>query len=303
MARSVRLIFALGLVASVVLIAGCTDANLKKARRYQEDKNYDQAIRYYQMAIRKDPDNRSARYGLVETVSEQLAQTPQDALTAEMVEQAMVEVRSAAQPLMDDANVKRYVSIIHQLLARRYAEQGEDDKAAEAWAEVIKIDPTLAEGHYNLGMALAKQGKSGEAIRHFEKAVDMNPYFLEGYLSMGNALISEQRFDEAVKNYQKALEINPDAPEARHNLAVAYSHLDKKEEAIKELEKAIELQPGFFMAYRSLSKIYKGMEDTEQVAEIDKRWEEYAKAHAVPEQIEQPGAGGDSDLPLQTSGD
>lgn len=303
MARSVRLIFALGLVASVALIAGCTDANIKKARRYQEDKNYDQAIHYYKLAIEKDPDNRSARYGLVEAVAKQLTQTPQDALTAEMVEQAMLEVRPVAQPLMDDANMKRYVSIIHQLLARRYAEQGMDDKAADTWAEVIKIDPTLAEAYYNLGMALAKQGKSGEAISHFEKSVDLNPYFLKGYLAMGNAFISEQRFEEATKNYQKALEINPDEPEARHNLAVAYSYLDKEEEAIKELEEVIDLQPGFFLAYRSLSTIYKGMEDTEKVAEIDKRWEEYAKAHAAPEQIEQPGAEGDSDRPLQTSGD
>ncbi len=294
MARSVRVIFTLGLAVSVVLFAGCTDGNLKKARSYQEKKDYDQAIHYYKLAIEKDPENRSARYGLVEAVAEQLKQVPQDRLTAEMVEEAMREVRPAAQPLMDDTNVKRHVSIIHQLLAQRYGDRGMDEKAAETWAEVIKIDPTIAEGHYNMGVALSKLGKREDAIQSFEKSIDLNPYFIKGYFALGNALVADERYEEAAENYRRALEINPDDPEALHNLGVAYSRLDKAEEAIAQLEKAIELQPSFFLAYRSLSTVYKGMENMEKVAEIDKRWEDYAKTHATPPgQSEQSGAGED----------
>ena len=291
MARNVRLFFAIGLAVSLAIIAGCADGNLRKARRYQEDGDYDQAIRHFKMGIEKDPENRSARYGLVESVSQRLMQTPQDQMTAEMVEEAMQEVKPAAQPLMDDANIKRYVSLIYQLLARRYAERGMDDKSAETWAEVIKIDPKIAEAHFNLGVALTKLERPKEAFKSFEKSVDLNPYFLKGYFAIGNSLVQEGRYEEAVQIYQKALEINPDDPEVRHNLGVVYSNLEKTDQAIEEFEKTIELQPGYFLAYRSLSTVYKGMGNTEKVAEIDKRWEKFAKEHMKgSEQIEQPGA-------------
>ncbi len=293
MARSMHVVLALGLAVSVAFVAGCTEGNLKMARSYQEKKDYDQAIRHYKLAIEKNPKSRSARYGLVEAIAEQLGQVPQDQLTAEMVEDAMRDVRPAAQPLMDDANVKRYVSVIHQLLAQRYGDRGMDEKAAEAWSEVIKIEPTLAEGHYNLGVALVNMEKRGEAIQRFEKSIELNPYFVKGYFSLGNAFIAEGRYEEAAENFQHALEVDPDDPEVRHNLGVAYSHMKKVEEAVAEFEKVIELHPSFFLAYRSLSTIYKGTKNTEKIAEIDKRWEDYAKAHSEPPgQAEQPGAGG-----------
>jgi tetratricopeptide (TPR) repeat protein len=291
MARNVRLFIAIGLAVSIAVIAGCADGNLGKARRYQEDGDYDQAIRHFRLVIEKDPENRSARYGLVESVSQQLMQTPQDQMTAEMIEKAMQEVRPVAQPLMDDANIKRYVSLIYQLLARRYADRGMDDKAAETWAEVIRVDPTMAEAHFNLGVALSRLEKSEDAIKSFEKSVELNPYFLKGYFAIGNSLVTEERYEEAAQNYKKALAINPDDPEVRHNLGVVYSYLEKPDQAIEELEKAIEMQPGYFLAYRSLSTVYKGMGNAEKVAEIDKRWEEFAKEHIkTSEQAEQPGA-------------
>jgi tetratricopeptide (TPR) repeat protein len=290
MVCNVRLLIAIGLVVSIALTAGCADGNLRKARSYQEDGDYDQAIHHFKLVIEKDPENRSARYGLVESVTQRLMRTPQDQMTAEMIEKAMQEVKPIAQPLLDDANIKRYISLIYQMLAKRYADRGMDDKAAEAWEEVVKVEPMMAEAHYNLGVALSKLERLDEAIKSFEKSVDLNPYFLKGYFAIGNSLVQKERYEEALQNYQKAIEINPDDPEVRHNIGVVYSYLEKPDQAIEELEKAIELQPGYFPAYRSLSSIYKGLGNTEKVAEIDKRWEEFAKEYAKQsEQVEPSG--------------
>jgi tetratricopeptide (TPR) repeat protein len=291
MARNVRLLFAVGLVVSVALLVGCGNADLGKARRYQKEGNYDQAIRHFRLVIEKDPENRSARYGLVESIAQRLLQTPKDQMSTAMIEKAMEELKPVAEPLMEDANVKRYILLIYRQLAQRYAEQGMDDRSAETWAEVIKIDPTMYEAHYNLGVAYSKLGRNEDALECFRKSIDINPYFLKGYFAIGNSLVTQERYEEAAQNYQKALEINPDDPEVRHNLGVVYSYLDQPEKAIEQLEKAIELQPGYFLAYRSLSTIYKGMGNTEKVAEIDKRWQEYAKQHVEEqEQAEEPGA-------------
>lgn len=288
MGRTIRPIWAVGLLVSIMLLGACSDGNVGKARHYQEEGDYGQAISHYRLALEKDPENRSARYSLVESYVQQLMETPKEEITAEMVEKTMIELRPAAEPLMDDVNIKRYISMIYQLLARRYAEQGMNEKAAESWVEVTKIEPSLEEGHYNLGVALTKQEKFEEALPHLEKSISVNPYFIKGYYAVGNALVALERYEEAVGYYQKALEISPDDVEVRHNLGVAYSHTGKAEKAIEELEKTIELQPGFFLAYTSLSLMYKNMGDTEKVADVDKRWADYAKTHIKTSEEKQP---------------
>jgi tetratricopeptide (TPR) repeat protein len=191
----------------------------------------------------------------------------------------MLEVGPGAEPLLDDHNIKRYTLLIYQMLARRYGEQEMNEKAADTWARIIEIDPSMAEGHYNLGVALLKLGKTEEAMQRFEKSIDLNPYLPKSYYGMGNIYLDEGRHEEAIDNFLKALEINPDDPEARHNLGVAYSLAGNVDKAVVELEKAIEIQPDYFLAYRSQASIYKGKGDQKMVAEIDKKWEEFAKAH------------------------
>ena len=286
-----RPILIVGLAVSIAFLGGCGDGNIRKAKRYAKEENYSQAIHHYKLALEKDPENRSVRYGLIETYAKQLTDNPAEQVTTELVENVMLELRPIAEPLMTDANVRRYMSVIYQIMARVYADQGLDDKAAKTWMEITRIDPSFAEGHFNLGVALVKQGKHEEAILSFEKTLDLNPYFVRGYFAAGNALVRLGRDEEAIKHYLKGLEINPDDMEVRHNLGVAYSRSGDNEKGIEQLEKAIELEPGYFLAYRSLSAIYSGQKNTEKVEDIDNRWKEFAEAHRqVAGEEEKPSA-------------
>ena len=252
MNNTLRVMLFVGLAVSIALLGGCTDADLKKGRRYQQEGNFDQAIQHFRLALEKNPEDSSARYGLVETYAQQLIAENKENASPETIEGAMAELLPIAKPLMKDPNIKRYISLIYQNMARIYAEQEQHDKAAAAWAEVIKIEPSYAEGYHNLGVANVKTGSYEEAISHFQKAVELNPYFIKGYYALGNTFVHLNRDQEAREQYLKALEINPDDPEVRHNLAIVYSRIGDKEKAVKELEKIIEVEPGYAMAYSSL---------------------------------------------------
>jgi tetratricopeptide (TPR) repeat protein len=280
MGNKLHSILAIVFAVSIVLLNGCTDANLKKAKRYQGEKDYGQAIHFYKLALDKDPESRSARYGLIESYAQQLIDQPPEQVTPERVEELMVDLRPIAEPLMNDPNIKRYVSLIYQMVAKRYAEEGFDDKAAEAWAEVVKIEPSFAEAQYNLGVALVKVRKYEEALSHFERAVDLNPYFIRGYYAMGNSLLHLNRNEEAIKQYTRALELNPDDPSTHHNLGVAYSRSGNDGKAVEEYEKALEVEPDFALAYQSLAGAYARMGETEKAAEAQKKWNEFVKAFA-----------------------
>ncbi len=286
MKDGLRIILISGLLVLAALMSSCTDADLKKGRQYQKEKDYDQAIHFFKLALTKDSENTSAQYGLVETYAQKLIEQNEQKASPEAIEAAMAELRPLAEPLMSDPNIRRYISLIYQAMAKVYADQERHDKAAEAWTEVIEIEPNYAEGHFNLGVASAKLGQYEESLRHFEKTVGLNPYFIKGYFAMGNSLVQLNRNEEAIEQYSKALEINPDDSETRHNMAIAYSRSGNKEKAIEELEKVIETEPGYMLAYSSLVAIYANQGNNEKAEEVKKRWNEYAETHLKAPKLE-----------------
>lgn len=275
MRKGLSPILASVMLSALVLVFGaCGNSIVKKARALQAEKKYDEAIQQYKLALEKDPTSTEARYGVIEAYSLQLNERQPEKVKPEDVETVMGELRPIAQPLMADPNIKRYVSLVYQMLAKRYAEQGRDDKAAEAWAEVIEIEPTFAEAHFNRGLALTLAGKTEEALPLYEKAISLNPYFVKGYHALGDALIYLERYEDASQQYLKALELNPDDAAVHHNLGLCYYRGGDTEKAIAEYEKALELEPDYGYAYRSLHDVYEKTGDKKKLKEIDAKWKE-----------------------------
>lgn len=272
------------LAFSAVVLAGCGDADLKKARRLHEHGDYEGAIAFYKQVVAREPENKSARYGLIEAYAEQLTDQPPQEVTPEKVEETMMEVRPVAEPLLDDPHVKRYISMIYQMVAKRYAEEGKHDKATEAWGEVVKIEPEFAEAWFNYGVGQTKNERYEESLASFKKAVELNPYFFRGYMAMGNSLIYLGRHEEAVEQFLKALELNPDDPLIHNNLGYAYAALGEEEKAVDEFKRAIEIDPGHFQAYVGLRAQYKTLGNEEGVKEVDRMWEEYVESAAKARQ-------------------
>jgi len=297
MVRLTRPTVVIGLAFLVMVFYGCTDSNVKKGRRYHDEKDYEQAIYYYKSALEKDPENRSARYSLVEAYAQQLTAGSPREITAEKVELVMSELQPIAEPLMSDPSIKRYVSLIYQILAKRYAEENRHDKVAEIWKKVTIIEPTFAEAHYNLALALSLTGKNEEAISNYEKAVSLNPYFIKGYKGMGDAYLQLEKGEQAIEQYLKALDLNPDDPAVHCNLGIAYSSIGNNEKAVEQYEKTLDIEPYFMLAYPELYETYVKMEETQKAEDVKKRWQELSEALAQAQQgkEEQSTSAGDSE--------
>jgi Flp pilus assembly protein TadD len=56
-----------------------------------------------------------------------------------------------------------------------HGQQGHWDVAEKAFRKAIETDDSLAEAHFNLGIALDKQGKHEEAAKSFKKAAALAP--------------------------------------------------------------------------------------------------------------------------------
>lgn len=60
-------------------------------------------------------------------------------------------------------------------LARAYYNGGRIPEAAEAFAQLVEIDPSAAYGHFGLGQALKRLGRRDDARRHLRIAVALAP--------------------------------------------------------------------------------------------------------------------------------
>ncbi|MEW6734649.1 MAG: tetratricopeptide repeat protein, partial [Acidobacteriota bacterium] len=72
--------------------------------------------------------------------------------------------------------------------------------------------------HLNLGMVLLAHNRPDEATQHYQEVVRLNPTFAEGHYNLAVALAKQHKIIEAVKHYEEALRLKPDFDKARFNL-------------------------------------------------------------------------------------
>jgi Flp pilus assembly protein TadD len=64
---------------------------------------------------------------------------------------------------------------IVEALGRAYYNSGDYERAAEAFGQLVEIDPVAAYGHYGLGLSLKRLGRRDRARGHLRLAVAMAP--------------------------------------------------------------------------------------------------------------------------------
>jgi len=95
-------------------------------------------------------------------------------------------------------------------LAQVLLRQGQAPAAITQLEEVVRLDPTHAEAHYLLALALAAQGRLEETLRHYTNAVALKPgtdtsYKLHDLLAQNYALAGQ--FEKAVRAAEKAAQL------------------------------------------------------------------------------------------------
>ena len=137
-------------------------------------------------------------------------------------------------------------------------EQNDISGAVAEFREATRLDPNLAEAHYNLGVALLLQGKDENAEVSLRNAVRTDPnysntarfHFLLG-LSMGRY---QQKFAEASDQFRLAAKLNPNDPIAHNALALTLVALNRELEAELAFKEVSRLDPNFVM-FKTLDEL------------------------------------------------
>ncbi len=106
---------------------------------------------------------------------------------------------------------------------QQFYEQGNFQKAADAFEEAIKISPKSAEIYNALGLTYKSLNVSLPRVAwYFKAAVDIKPDYADAYDNLGKAYYGMGNFSLAEESCLKAVSLNPNLTSSKISLAWIY---------------------------------------------------------------------------------
>jgi len=121
--------------------------------------------------------------------------------------------------------------------------------------KALEIDPKYSDAWFNKGWVYAEQEKYNEAITCYDKVLKIDPKDSDAWFEKGWLYHKLGKYNEAITCYDKSLKIEPGESTAWNNKGVAYQKLGKKDMAISCYKKALELDPDYTTARDNLTNL------------------------------------------------
>jgi Flp pilus assembly protein TadD len=121
--------------------------------------------------------------------------------------------------------------------------EGRPAEAEREFRKAVRLDPTLAEAHLDLGLVLGREGKSAEAIESLKQALAINPDLESGHMFLGVFLYQSGRNEDAVSQLHQELAQSPKNREALSWLGIVELASGHPELATGPFDAALELAP------------------------------------------------------------
>jgi tetratricopeptide (TPR) repeat protein len=129
---------------------------------------------------------------------------------------------------------------------KRLLDTDKTEKSIEAFQQAIKLNPNLAEAHFQLGIAYALLEDEQPVVETDEESTSNSSKKTKkkgGKEEILPLTRSQKAFQSAAEIYEKITEENPKDDAAFFNLGRSYNKLNKDEEAAKVFKQAVKLKP------------------------------------------------------------
>lgn len=162
-------------------------------------------------------------------------------------------------------------ALVWFILAYKYGEAGDYEKAAQAYREAIRLWPGDNWSWYNLGTTYGDLGQHEQAILALREAIRLKPDFASAWHNLG---VNHNRLGQntqAVEAYREAIRLKSDYEKAWLNFGVSYLRLDRYRQAVEAFREVIRLQPDDAAAWYNLGITYSIQGDRAKVMEVYQR--------------------------------
>jgi protein O-GlcNAc transferase len=159
-------------------------------------------------------------------------------------------------------------------LGVNYLNNGQNNYAMDALKKAVKLNPSNAEAHFNLGRAYKRGGMDEKARTEFSISTRINPEIFnecvekyrekidyeltetQNYSELGSAYAEKGMINNAIDAYKKVIEIEPENVCAHYSLGTLYSKKGMYTDAADEFWMAVEIDPDMSEAHYNLGLVY-----------------------------------------------
>ena len=148
-------------------------------------------------------------------------------------------------------------ALTHFVEGMAFEENGEMDRALEAYRKVLNVDPGQAQLAARVAGLLIQQDDFPQAIDVLKDAIKANPNNAEPYQQLAFIYLKYlKRTDQAIDYANRAIALNPENAEGYQRLVEIEVAADQEKKALEVLDRAAKVRsndPGFWMR---LGKLY-----------------------------------------------
>ncbi|MBN2545012.1 MAG: tetratricopeptide repeat protein, partial [Spirochaetes bacterium] len=213
---------------------------------YQQEKNYDMAIKHFNKTIDIEPQY----YGPYNNLG--------------IIYHDKKEYEKAIEYYNRGIMLNPYSHQQYYNLAYAYHKLNKLDDAVINYKKAIDLRKNYLSAINNLARALMDQKKFIEAESYIKLAIKYNPDYPHAYLAYGDLYLEQGKYNEAEEYYKKVDILIPDNPLAGNKLAVLYTVKKDYDKAIGILNGIIEKDQKNIQANLQLAKIYKQLNNQEK---------------------------------------
>jgi Flp pilus assembly protein TadD len=182
-------------------------------------RDYEKARLDYEMAVKLQPDNKAAQYGLAMACAKLgLEDQHQRAMEQyEKLDAADMQAQRSRRGAVYDA--PKYRSILAMTCcdaAGVYARGGMSRMAERLLCRAAEVDPEDIACRVHLAQLLCAKNRAAEAVPFAKELIEIEPNNAIFHLTLAEVYDRLQRFDEAREAVRKAVELAPDDEKCRN---------------------------------------------------------------------------------------
>jgi len=211
-------------------------------------KELEKANEYFQQAIEVDPNYAQAYAGLAASYEylSWAGHLPLDEAKSE----TSALLRKALE--IDDTLAEAHLALsgVRFYLDWDWVEGEEEIKIA------IKLNPNLAEAHYEYAYYLMAMGRFEDSIAEAKRALQLAPLSYPYEATLAYMYYQARQYDQAIAKYQGLAELEPKKSGAYFGLAIIYEQMRRYEDAVKARQKVLTLSGAQHEEVEALGRAY-----------------------------------------------
>lgn len=225
---------------------------------YHRKGDYVKAVRFYDEALVKDPENYSLNY------NKAIALHAQEKLSDAIISYEKVLT------IKDDDVIKTNLTAALVEYGYKLLDDNKLDEAKINFEKAIRINPKEASSYFGMALAYRVDGEKELAMSYFQKAVDLDPKndeYISAFEEFKNSLTNSD-----IVNITNNTNVDKDAEYATLVASADALFSNKKyKEALGPYEKALAIRPNNKEILLKIGNIYKNNKDLTKSAEYYKK--------------------------------